>query len=71
MEKKMKEPKQPKAPKEKKAKKAKKSKYPDWYIGPPKPMKTKKFEFHKPTKKFWIGFGFVVILLGFLTYNLF
>ena len=63
-----KEPKEPKAPKEKKPKKAKRSKYPDWYIGPPKPMKTKKFEFHKPTKKFWIGFGFVVILLGFLTY---
>ena len=61
-------PKEEKAPKEKKAKKAKKSKYPDWYIGPPKPMKTKKFEFHKPTKKFWIGFAFVVALLGFLTY---
>ena len=61
-------PKEPKAPKEKKAKKAKKSKYPDWYIGPPKPMKTKKFEFHKPTKKFWIGFGIVIAILGFLTY---
>ena len=54
--------------KEKKAKKAKKSKYPDWYIGPPKPMKTKKFEFHKPTKKFWIGFGFTIVVLGFITY---
>ena len=32
--------------KEKKAKKAKRSKYPDWYIGPPKPMKTKTFKFH-------------------------
>ena len=31
-------------------------------------MKTKKFQFHKPTKKFWIGFGFTVIILGFLTY---
>ena len=27
--------------KAKKAKKAKKSKYPDWYIGPPKPMRPK------------------------------
>ncbi|MBR6341611.1 MAG: hypothetical protein IKR64_06895 [Treponema sp.] len=64
-------PKQPKAPKEakaKKAKKAKKSKYPDWYIGPPKPMKTKKFVFHKPTKKFWIGLGFTLVILAFLTY---
>ena len=61
-------PKQSKAPKEAKAKKAKKSKYPDWYIGPPKPMKTKKFVFHKPTKKFWFGFGFTVAILGFLTF---
>ena len=63
-------PKQPKAPKEakaKKAKKAKKSKYPDWYIGPPKPMKTKKFVFHKPTKKFWIGLGFTLVILAFPT----
>ncbi len=66
-EKPVKEPKQKKE-KPQKAKKAKKSKYPDWYIGPPKPMKAKKFEFHKPTKKFWIGFGFAVIVLGFLTY---
>ncbi len=67
-QKKIKEPKPPKAPKEAKAKKAKRSKYPDWYIGPPKPMKTKKFEFHKPTKKFWVGFGFTIAILGFLTY---
>ena len=70
-EKKVKAPKEakaPKAPKEKKAKKAKRSKYPDWYIGPPKPMKTKKFEFHKPTPKFWVGFGFTVAVLGFITY---
>lgn len=67
-QKKIKEPKPPKAPKEAKTKKAKRSKYPDWYIGPPKPMKTKKFEFHKPTKKFWIGFSFAVVILGFLTY---
>lgn len=61
-------PKDPKAPKEAKAKKAKKSKYPDWYIGPPKPMKTKKFVFHKPTAKFWVGFGITIAILGFLTY---
>ena len=60
--------KEPKPPKEKKAKKAKKSKYPDWYIGPPKPMKTKKFEFHKPTAKFWVGFGITIAILGFLTF---
>ena len=66
-EKPVKEPKQKKE-KPQKAKKAKKSKYPDWYIGPPKPMKTKKFQFHKPTKKFWIGFGFTIAILGFLTY---
>ena len=67
-EKKEKPSKEPKAPKEKKAKKAKRSKYPDWYIGPPKPMKTKKFEFHKPTKKFWIGFGITLAAIGFITY---
>ena len=39
-EKKVKEPKAPKAPK------VKKSKYPEGYIGRPKPMKTKTFEFH-------------------------
>lgn len=54
--------------KEVKVKKEKKSKYPEGYIGRPKPMKTKSFEFHKPTKKFWIGLGFVVAILGFLTY---
>ncbi len=67
-QKKIKEPKPPKAPKEAKAKKAKRSKYPDWYIGPPKPMKTKKFVFHKPTAKFWVGFAFTIAILGFLTY---
>ena len=61
-------PKEPKAPKAPKAKKPKKSKYPDWYIGRPKPMKTKKFEFHKPTPKFWVGFGITIAILGFLTY---
>ncbi len=61
-EKKVKEPKAPKAPK------VKKSKYPEGYIGRPKPMKTKTFEFHKPTAKFWIGFGFTLAVIGFLTY---
>ena len=61
-EKKVKEQKPPKAPK------VKKSKYPEGYIGRPKPMKTKKFEFHKPTKKFWIGLAFVIAVIGFLTY---
>ena len=51
-----------------KDKKIKKSKYPEGYIGRPKPMKTKNFEFHKPTKKFWIGFAFTLAVLGFLTY---
>ena len=54
--------------KETKAKKTKRSKYPDWYIGPPKPMKTKTFKFHKPTLKNWIGFGFTLAILGFITY---
>ena len=69
-EEKMKEakPKKIKEPKPPKVKKSKKSKYPDWYIGPPKPMKTKKFEFHKPTSKFWVGFGISLAVLGFLTY---
>ena len=61
-EKKVKEPKAPKAPK------VKKSKYPEGYIGRPKPMKTKTFEFHKPTKKFWIGLAFILAVVGFLTY---
>ncbi len=51
-----------------KEKKVKKSKYPEGYIGRPKPMKTKTFEFHKPTKKTWIKLAFVVAILGFLTY---
>jgi len=61
-EKKMKQPKEPKAPK------VKKSKYPEGYIGRPKPMKTKKFEFHKPTKKTWIKLGILLVILGFFTY---
>ena len=67
-EKKIKEPKAPKAPKAPKEPKEKKSKYPEGYIGRPKPMKMKTFEFHKPGKKFWIEFAFVVAILGFLTY---
>ena len=53
--------------KAKKAKKAKKSKYPDWYIGPPKPMRPK-FEFKKPGPKFWIWTGITLAFLGFCTY---
>lgn len=60
--------KEPKAPKEPKAKKAKKSKYPDWYIGRPKPMKTKKFEFHKPGKKFYIELAISLAFIAFVTY---
>lgn len=56
------------AVKEPKLKKDKKSKYPDWYIGRPKPMKVKKFQFHKPTLKNYIEAGLVVLILGFLTY---
>lgn len=66
-EKPMKEPKQKKE-KTEKVRKSKKSRYPDWYIGPPKPMKVKKFEFHKPTAKFWVGLGFILVILAFLTY---
>lgn len=51
-----------------KEKKIKASKYPEGYIGRPKPMKMKTFEFHKPTVKFWVGLGFTLAILGFLTY---
>ena len=50
------------------AKKPKKSKYPEGYIGRPKPMKTKTFEFHKPTLKNYIGLGILLIIAGFITY---
>ena len=53
---------------EKKEKKVKKSKYPEGYIGRPKPMKTNKIEFHKPTKKFWIKLGLLLIVAAFLVY---
>ena len=54
-----------------KAKKTKPSKYPEGYIGRPKPMKTNKFEFHKPTAKFYVGLGFTLAILGFLAYIVF
>lgn len=60
-EKKVKEPKTPKA------KKAKKN-MPEGYIGRPKPMKTKKFEFNKPTAKFYVGLGIFLLFAGFITY---
>ena len=50
------------------ANKVKKSKYPEGYIGRPKPMKTKTFEFHKPTLKNYIGLGIFLIIAGFITY---
>lgn len=54
----------PKAPKEKKAKKN----MPEGYIGRPKPMKTKTFEFHKPTKGFWIGMSILAVFVAFIVY---
>lgn len=67
-EKKIKEPKAQKQPKATKIKKEKKSKYPEWYIGRPKPMKTNTFEFHKPGKKFYVWLTFWLLVLGFITY---
>lgn len=67
-EKKINEPEAPKAPKVPKEPKVKKSKYPEGYIGRPKPMKMRTFEFHKPTKKFWFELAFVIAVLAFLTY---
>lgn len=79
--KKTKKEKAPKEPKEKKdskaekkpkekVKKAKKS-MPEGYIGRPKPMKTKKFEFKKPTASFYVGLVFLLAFLGFATYIVF
>ena len=51
-----------------KEKKVKKSKYPEGYIGRPKPMKTNKIEFHKPTKLFWFKTGVILIVIAFLVY---
>ena len=63
-----KEPKAPKTPKTPKEKKVKPSKYPEGYIGRPKPMKTKTFEFHKPTKYTYIKLAIFLAIAGFLTY---
>lgn len=57
--------------KKEKAPKTKKSKYPEGYIGRPKPMKTKSFEFHKPTVKTWIGLGILLLFVAFVTYIVF
>lgn len=46
----------------------KKSKMPEGYIGRPKPMKTKSFQFHKPTVGNWIAIGIALALIGFITY---
>jgi len=54
--------------KKEKTSKVKKSKYPEWYIGRPKPMKTNNFKFHKPTKKFYIGLVFFLLIAAFITY---
>ena len=64
MEKKEKTPKAPKAPK---TPKAKKSKMPEGYIGRPKPMKTKKIQFHKPTVGNWIEIGVLLAVVIFVT----
>ena len=67
---KIKKEKAPKAPKEPKAPKApKKSKnMPEGYIGRPKPMKTKTFEFHKPTVGNWIAIALLACATAFITY---
>ena len=54
--------------KEKAPKTPKKSKMPEGYIGRPKPMKTKTFEFHKPTVGNWIAIGFLAAFIAFATY---
>lgn len=46
----------------------KKSKYSEGYIGRPKAMKTKKFEFHKPTAKFYVELGIFLVIAAFFTY---
>ena len=46
----------------------KKSKMPEGYIGRPKPMKTKSFEFHKPKAGFYVGLGIFLVAAGFVTY---
>ena len=56
-----------KASKEPKAKKAKKQ-MPEGYIGRPKPMKTKRFEFHKPTTGFYVRLGIWAVVIAFVVY---
>lgn len=54
--------------KEKTPKAPKKSNMPEGYIGRPKPMKTKTFQWRKPTVAEWIGIGVAVIAAAFITY---
>ena len=54
--------------KEVKTKEKKNRKMPEGYIGRPKPMKTKTFEFHKPTAGFYVGLGIFVVIAAFITY---
>lgn len=54
--------------KEKAPKAPKKSKMPEGYIGRPKPMKTKTFQWRKPRVGEWIGIGVAVIAVAFVTY---
>ena len=72
MKEKTKTPKEPKQKKEKPAKepKVKKAEQPvdSEYIGRPKPMKTKKFEFHKPTAKFYVELGIWIVVLAGIGY---
>ena len=49
-------------------KETKKSKMPEGYIGRPKPMKTKTFEFHKPTKAFYIKLAILLVIIAFIAY---
>lgn len=59
--------------KEKKVKVPKKSKMPEGYIGRPKPMKTKKFVFHKPTVANYIELGIflaVALFIGYIVFRL-
>lgn len=48
--------------------KQKKSKMPEGYIGRPKPMKTKTFEFHKPTTSFYVKLGIAAVIIAFIVY---
>lgn len=48
--------------------KNKKSKYPEWYIGRPKPMKVKKQIFHKPTVKDYVKLGIFLVIAGLIAW---